>query len=166
MVTAKLHQAVPAHAHIPSRGVPHDDLITKMRQMRSADTDWRNGRCFSLVYHVSDAHSEFLKLAHNSFFEENALNPMAFQSLKLINAWAGYYDYNTLDQNAIIGRHPEITNLFVASGFSGHGLQQAYGAGRAISELILEGRFKTIDLKRFGCERIATAQPIFELNVI
>ena len=90
----------------------------------------------------------------------------AFEALKLTSAWAGYYDYNTLDQNAVIGRAPGYSNLFIASGFSGHGLQQAYAAGRAISELILDGRFTTLDLTRFGCDRIAANCPLFELNVI
>ena len=89
-----------------------------------------------------------------------------FESLKLMNAWAGYYDYNTLDQNAIIDRHPEIRNFYMATGFSGHGLQQAYAAGRAIAELILYDSFTTIDLTRFGYARIANKQPLFELNVI
>ncbi len=89
-----------------------------------------------------------------------------FESLKVLSAWAGYYDYNTLDQNAIIGRHPALKNMLVVTGFSGHGLQQAYAAGRGIAELILHGRFTSIDLTCFGCERILEQRPLFELNVI
>jgi FAD-dependent oxidoreductase domain-containing protein 1 len=90
----------------------------------------------------------------------------AFESLKVTNAWAGYYDYNTLDQNAIIGRAPTHANLYIASGFSGHGLQQAYAAGRAIAELVSDGRFTTVDLARFSYDRVAANRPLFELNVI
>jgi FAD-dependent oxidoreductase domain-containing protein 1 len=89
-----------------------------------------------------------------------------FESVKVVNAWAGFYDYNTLDQNAIVGPHPEIRNFYFANGFSGHGLQQAAAAGRAISELILHGAFRTIDLTRFGYARIAEGRPLPELNVI
>ena len=81
----------------------------------------------------------------------------AFESVKVINAWAGYYDYNTLDQNAVIGAHPEVANFYFANGFSGHGAQQAAAAGRAIAELIVHGAFRTIDLTRFGYARIADA---------
>ena len=88
------------------------------------------------------------------------------ESVKLINAWAGYYDYNTLDQNGIIGRHPELRNLIAASGFSGHGLQQGYAAGQAVAELILDGKFTSIDLTRFGWERAIEGKPLLELNVI
>ena len=89
-----------------------------------------------------------------------------FESIKVVNAWAGFYDYNTLDQNAIIGPHPEVRNFYFANGFSGHGLQQGAAAGRAITELILHGRFLTIDLTRFGYERIAEKRPLLELNII
>ncbi len=90
----------------------------------------------------------------------------AFEATRMIRAWAGHYDYNTLDQNGIIGRHPEIENLYFINGFSGHGLQQSPAAGRALAELIVHGTFKTIDLARLGYERIARNAPLREHNVL
>ena len=82
------------------------------------------------------------------------------------SAWAGHYDYNTLDQNAIIGRHPQIRNLIFVNGFSGHGVQQSPAAGRAVSELILDRGFQTIDLTVFGFERVLSNEPVREKNVV
>ena len=90
----------------------------------------------------------------------------AFESIKMVNAWACTYAYNTLDQNAVIGPHPEIRNLFFANGFSGHGLQHSPGVGRAVAELITFGKYRSIDLSRFGYERIADNAPVRELNVV
>jgi sarcosine oxidase len=90
----------------------------------------------------------------------------AFEEVKVTNAWAGFYDYNAFDQNAVIGAHPEVGNLYFANGFSGHGLQQAPAAGRAVAELIQHGAFRTIDLTRLGYERILRNEPLPEINVI
>jgi FAD-dependent oxidoreductase domain-containing protein 1 len=90
----------------------------------------------------------------------------AMEAVKLQRAWAGHYDYNTLDQNAVIGAHPEIANFLFANGFSGHGLQQAPAAGRAIAELITHQKFVSIDLTLFGYERVAQRRAVKELNII
>jgi FAD-dependent oxidoreductase domain-containing protein 1 len=90
----------------------------------------------------------------------------AFEALKRVRAWAGHYDYHTLDQNAVVGAHPEISNLFFANGFSGHGLQQAPGVGRAIAELIVHGEYRALDLSLLGYRRVLEGRPVRELNVI
>ncbi|XP_012216679.1 FAD-dependent oxidoreductase domain-containing protein 1 [Linepithema humile] len=89
----------------------------------------------------------------------------AFESLKIQSAWAGYYEYNTFDENGIIGRHPYHRNVYIATGFSGHGIQKAPAVGRAISELILNRRYISIDLSKLGFERFLKLEPIREANV-
>jgi glycine/D-amino acid oxidase-like deaminating enzyme len=90
----------------------------------------------------------------------------AFEAVKVVSAWAGHYEYNTLDQNAVLGPHPEVANFLFANGFSGHGVQQAAGAGRAIAEWIAHGESRSLDLGVFGYARIAEGRPLRELNVI
>jgi FAD-dependent oxidoreductase domain-containing protein 1 len=90
----------------------------------------------------------------------------AFEAAKVVNSWAGYYEYNTFDQNGIVGRHPEIDSLVFATGFSGHGIQQSPAVGRAVAELIVHGSYRTLDLSPFGYERISAGKPIRELNVV
>jgi glycine/D-amino acid oxidase-like deaminating enzyme len=89
-----------------------------------------------------------------------------FDAVKVINAWAGHYDYNVLDQNAILGPHTRITNFLFCNGFSGHGFQQAPAMGRGLSELITYGQFRTLDLTPFSYARIERGEPFLETAVI
>lgn len=90
----------------------------------------------------------------------------AFEAIKMSSAWAGHYDYNTADQNVIIGKAPQVDNLLIASGFSGHGLQQSPAIGRALSELVAFGGYRSLDLSRLGYERILNGELIQEANVV
>ena len=89
-----------------------------------------------------------------------------FEALKVQRAWAGHYDVNTLDHNVILGAHPEIGNLLFANGFSGHGLQQSPAVGRALSELVTYGGYRSLDLAEFGWTRVLENRPLRELNVV
>lgn len=87
-------------------------------------------------------------------------------SYQVSGAWAGFYDYNTFDQNGIVGLHPLVNNMYFATGFSGHGLQHSPAVGRAIAELILDGAFKTIDLSAYDFKRILCKEPMLERNIV
>ena len=90
----------------------------------------------------------------------------AFAAIKLVGAWAGHYDFNTFDQNAILGPHPEIGGFYFCNGFSGHGIQHAPAAGRAVAEHIVHGQYLSLDLSRLGFARILEDRPLAEAHVL
>lgn len=85
---------------------------------------------------------------------------------KVLDSWIGHYDFNTFDHNAIIGPHSTIKNFLFCCGFSGHGSQQAPACGRGVAELIIYGKFKTLDLSPLSYGRIARNEPLVERAVI
>ncbi len=89
-----------------------------------------------------------------------------FEAIKVIREWAGHYDFNTLDQNAITGPHPEIANFLFLNGFSGHGLQQSPAMGRGTAEWLTYGAYRTLDLSPLGFARIAAGRPYLEKAII
>ncbi|HBV88749.1 FAD-binding oxidoreductase [Desulfosporosinus sp.] len=88
-----------------------------------------------------------------------------FERLKLEQGWAGLYEYNYIDHNAIIGEHPQMKGYYLLTGFSGHGFQQAPAAGKCLSELIRLGKYDTIDLTPFSLERFTKNQLLLEKEV-
>jgi len=107
----------------------------------------------------------------HSLWEEKVWPALAnripqFEAIRLINGWVGHYAYNTLDQNAIVGPHPRLVNFLFVNGFSGHGFQQSPAMGRGISELIVHGAYRTLDLSPFGYERVVRGEPFVEQAVI
>ncbi|XP_044727482.1 FAD-dependent oxidoreductase domain-containing protein 1-like isoform X2 [Chrysoperla carnea] len=111
-----------------------------------------------------------LEVDHSYF--ENVIWPNiahrvpAFEALKYRSSWAGFYEYNYFDQNGVVGPHPYYTNLYIASGFSGHGIQHSPAVGRAVAEMILDGRFETVDLTRLGFDRLVVGKGLYEAEIV
>ncbi|MGD9880952.1 MAG: NAD(P)/FAD-dependent oxidoreductase [Reyranella sp.] len=108
----------------------------------------------------------------HGYFEEVVWPALAhrfpkFERTKCRNTLPGLYDQNDLDGNPIIGPWEGVCeNFYLAAGFSGHGLMHAPATGRAIAELILKGRFETLDLTRLGWRRIARQEPYAEQGIL
>ncbi|BDT68852.1 4-methylaminobutanoate oxidase (formaldehyde-forming) [Comamonadaceae bacterium OS-1] len=90
----------------------------------------------------------------------------AFEALRMQSAWAGYYEMNTFDHNALVGLHPACDNLVFANGFSGHGLQQCPAVGRGLAELIHTGSYQSLDLSPIAIRRLVDQRPLLEKNII
>lgn len=90
-----------------------------------------------------------------------------FDAVRCQRTWSGHYAQNMLDGNMILG--PWIggaTNFYVACGFSGHGTMHAPAVGLALSELIVDGGYSTIDLERMSYQRVLDAVPYREKGII
>lgn len=85
-----------------------------------------------------------------------------FEQLRMLRAWAGLYEYNTFDHSGIIGRHPDVSNFVLATGFSGHGMMHSAATGSGVSDLIAYGEYRSVNLSAFRFERIASNKPIEE----
>lgn len=87
-----------------------------------------------------------------------------FEAIKVVGGWSCHYDFNLLDENLIVGRLGDYENVYLAAGLSGHGMQQAPAVGRALSELICHGEYRSLDLGRFEFGRVLSGEGIHENN--
>jgi glycine/D-amino acid oxidase-like deaminating enzyme len=74
--------------------------------------------------------------------------------LPVQSTWWGWYDVSP-DWNALVGEAEEPAQFLYATGFSGHGFQQAPAVGEHLAELVA-GREPTLDLSAFSVSRFAT----------
>lgn len=84
--------------------------------------------------------------------------------LGIAGGWSGWYEMSP-DHNAIVGGAREPSGFYYATGFSGHGFQQAPVVGEYLADLAL-GRPVALDLSAFSVERFAAETMKPEANVV
>ena len=90
-----------------------------------------------------------------------------FEAARCHRTWSGLYEQCELDGNPIIGNWAQrLPNFYTIAGFSGHGMMHAPAAGRGLAELILLGRYQSIDLSRFGYRRVELEEPYPEAGIL
>lgn len=77
---------------------------------------------------------------------------------------AGLYE-NTPDHHAILGGC-EVEGLYFANGFSGHGVMHSPATGRALAEIILDGRSSFLDVSCLFIDRFRTGEELHETAFI
>ena len=89
--------------------------------------------------------------------EEAEVNPK--------RAWAGLYEM-TPDHHPILGAVPGIPGLYLANGFSGHGVMHSPATGKIVSDLVLKGTSDLVDTRLLGYERFAEGRLLTETAVL
>ena len=91
-------------------------------------------------------------------FENLAVNPK--------RCWAGLYEM-TPDHHAILGPVQSVPGLYLANGFSGHGVMHAPATGKIVSDLILHGKTEVVDdASVLGFDRFAKGALLHETAVL
>ena len=76
------HMTIAEYKPLPRGGLPPEEVLETMADLRRDDARWRDGQVFSLVFHAGDELEQFVKQAYALYFSENGLNPTAFPSLR------------------------------------------------------------------------------------
>jgi len=81
------------------------------------------------------------------------------QNAEVMRGVTGIYDM-TPDARPLLGRMKEIAGLYIAAGFSGTGFKISPAIGLVMSELLVDGAAKTIDISAFRPSRFAEGKPV------
>ena len=87
------------------------------------------------------------------------------ENTRVLRYWIGYY-VTTPDHHPIYGPIEEYDNLYVATGYSGHGYMMGPITGKVITEWILDGKPSIPQAERLTLERFKKGKLIKELAVI
>jgi sarcosine oxidase, subunit beta len=91
-------------------------------------------------------------------FENLPVNPR--------RAWAGLYEMSP-DHHCILGPVAELPGLYLANGFSGHGVMHAPATGKILSDLILEGKTNVVhDVSMVALDRFPRGRMLHETAVL
>jgi FAD-dependent oxidoreductase domain-containing protein 1 len=99
------------------------------------------------------------------FFEEHIWSHLherstQFESLRHVSGWAGLYEESP-DHHAIVGQVQGLdVPVFEAHSFSGHGAMQSYAVGVELANLIVTGRYQSLDLSELSADRFRTGKKI------
>ena len=80
---------------------------------------------------------------------------------KIVNGWAGLYEISP-DHHAIIGSFPEVEGFICANGFSGHGFMHSPATGILVSELVIHGQTRCLDIHSLRPSRFRERDLIHE----
>ena len=83
----------------------------------------------------------------------------ALRDVPIETGWAGLYEVSP-DGHALLGRHWEAQNLYLANGSSGHGVMHSPALGKLLSEIVLNGCANSLDVHSLRPERFLQGQPI------
>jgi len=140
------------------------------------------GACIDSVtatYFRSDAHDKFLI---GDFYGSRKVNPDHFpqrasdesleemieraskripklENAELMRGVTGIYDM-TPDARPLLGEIPGIAGLHICAGFSGMGFKISPAIGVVMSELLLDGHSRSVDITSFRPSRFAEGKPI------
>ncbi len=160
-VFSKKHQLAIAE---PAHSLPLDipmivDFDTSFHFRREGDGILIGFNCEPETESDNFEYSFLERLAEPGLNRLPALEKMGFDKNK---CWAGFYA-ETPDQHAIIDI---LGDVFVCTGFGGHGIMHSPAAGKAIAELFCYGECKSFDIKDLRLSRFAENQLNAELMVI
>jgi sarcosine oxidase subunit beta len=87
------------------------------------------------------------------------------ENARVTKQMAGLYEA-TPDAHPILGESRDVQGFYVCAGFSGHGFQHSPGAGKVMSEILLDGKSRTVDVSMLDLVRFQEGREIVEENVV
>ncbi len=102
---------------------------------------------------------------HLKMLERAVYRLPLIEHARVTRQMAGLYEV-TPDAHPILGPAVDLPGFYIAAGFSGHGFQHSPATGKVMSEIILDGASKTVDVSMLDLARFAQGRLIREVNVV